>query len=650
MRHHSKRALTDKQNVLNKQNSTRRSKVQPCSTGISVPYHSLVSSKNETTKHYTVPHKMKRLKTIKERNQIRRQTSNRFNQHCDGKSKDKRRCSDYQDCQCSCSMHFSRKEKPVAKPFPAQKPSIITEGRLTSIRGLFSHEVRSVDIERLVKEKKDQMHIEKIKGRQTTASNSPTSCVVPHSTPLVVISETSEEGISACANKEQKSLTADPLQSRLHDTMHSADNNYSSTQTPKATDNTSLPDQKGMQEAVIMSPSENHPVQKSFPASFKISQVDHTVNSKNKNTQNKTNKITAAVGANNDFVHSESLVTPTGLEALHLDVPQFDSSPNIFLFSSPTLEGEKKIVGKCSSTTYRNDMALSFNTAYTKYTRSRVHGGRIFHTLQRKNIQITHKSVSAIQENMKMINRRKQWNFRQVCKSPPNHCLREGFSENANSGGASKRQRKQTQEVYSLQDFVTKLQRPCRDTLSQWSITAQSTKQHCKSQTFSLHQDFTKSQTSPCSYRLDQILEPFFSEPQKQIKTASAENRRRNSTALPLLEQWRNDPDLNFLFQEETSLKTRTSLGPLAELRNRSPNYDSKRIVERQLFGASSSVSSFFPPEGFCYEPYYRFPHPSNSFNRSEKSMMSLYTPPDFEKRNYDLSQHLTSPYFNYRP
>lgn len=45
------------------------------------------------------------------------------------------------------------------------------------------------------------------------------------------------------------------------------------------------------------------------------------------------------------------------------------------------------------------------------------------------------------------------------------HCQREDFCENVERGTASKRQRKQTWGIHSPQDFVTKLQRPCKDTV-----------------------------------------------------------------------------------------------------------------------------------------------------------------------------------------
>lgn len=133
--------------------------------------------------------------------------------------------------------------------------------------------------------------------------------------------------------------------------------------------------------------------------------------------------------------------------------------------------------------------------------------------------------------------------------------------------------------------------------------------------------------------------------PEKKLRLGSGKNRRRLSTAVPLLEQWRNDPDLNFLFQDENSVRS-TSLGPQAELRNRFPDHNKESVSERLHVSASSFISAFFPPEGFCYKPYYQFPHPSNSFNRSERSSTSFYSQTDVEVRGFGPSLNFTSSYF----
>ncbi|KAF4088388.1 hypothetical protein AMELA_G00082370 [Ameiurus melas] len=713
MRHHNRRALTDKQTALNMFNSHKKAKEKSCNTGISAPCHSSVCSNNKTEERFGEPQKTKRLKTIKQRNQIREQgssRSNRSHQHCVRRSKDKGPCSECKDCQCSHALNFSRKEKPVAKPFPLQKPSIITEGRLTSIRGLFSHEVRSVDIERLIKEKKHQKHIE-MQERQATASPSP-SCLIPHSTPPAVISERSEEGIFACANKDEKSFEkTDHLHTNLEDavpmTIRSGIGKHGSAQTPKATDNTTRSgnpsDQEGVQEAVILSSSESEPVHKSFPTSVKVTPSYRNVIPIQKNTQNQrqTNKATATMDVQHDFVNTERLDTPVGSEVLNSDAPQFDPSPAIFMFSSPTLDKERSALGdecqhkkpgfsskeeevrRLAASLCHNLGSFPLQRCCPLLTECRNvllhhlqerHGSQLQHSLHRLHSHLsgphspqTGEQVwpSTVQKHLD--NTQKYFSYTrkheddqpietmelQTDNGSQKHSQQEDFCENVGRGTASKRQRKQTWGIYSPQAFHTKVQRPCQDTLSQWSLTAQTqesprAKRHSNSQTFSLHQASTGPQTqTPWTYSCtNRTLGPFFLEPQKQVKLGSGENRRRNSTALPLLEQWRNDSDFNFLFQDENSKKTHTSLGPLTELRPCSPQYNIERVSERQLFGASSSVSAFFPPEGFCYEPYYRFPHPSNSFNRSEKFGMTLYTQTDVEKWGLDPSLHLTTPYF----
>lgn len=330
-------------------NSYRKTKVKSRSAGIPAPCHNSVCGNNKTEECSSERQKMKRLKTIKQRNQIREMITNRSNQrhqHCARGSKDKGPCSGCQDCQCS--LNFSRTEKPIAKPFLSQKPSIITEGRLTSIRGLFSHEVRSVDIERLVKERKDKKN--NIKEGQVAASNSSSpSGLIPHSPPPAVISEISEEGISACPNKNQKSKTlekTDCLQSNVTATVAMT---IQTAQTPQDTDNTtrsgSPSDQKGIQEAVTLSSSESEPAHKSFP-SVKVSLGDHNVIQKKEKTHDKKqNSKTTGMDVHHVFVNTEGCVTPTGRGVLNSDALKFNRSPATFMFSSPTLNTERRVIG-----------------------------------------------------------------------------------------------------------------------------------------------------------------------------------------------------------------------------------------------------------------------------------------------------------------
>ncbi|XP_048007716.1 uncharacterized protein LOC125242800 isoform X3 [Megalobrama amblycephala] len=151
---------------------------------------SLCSSSMNTDVHCNLSHKVRRLKTRKERNQIRGQERNKSHTY-----HQLSRTGGGEKAQC-CNIHplfCSRKERTFAKPFIPQKPSIITEGRLTSIRGLFSHEVRSIDIERLVSEqiKRDKQRKEQRKPSMAHIS-SPQSPSVPDSDQDCTLNEVQE--------------------------------------------------------------------------------------------------------------------------------------------------------------------------------------------------------------------------------------------------------------------------------------------------------------------------------------------------------------------------------------------------------------------------------------------------------------------------
>ncbi|KAI5620455.1 hypothetical protein C0J50_19922 [Silurus asotus] len=689
MRRHRRRELPDKQNALNKFDSHMKARVKSCNSGLSAPSHTSVCSKNKTDEHFSAPQKTKRLKTIKQRNHIRAQSNIRSKQslpQCKKGSIDKQPGSESQDCQCIRLLTFSKKVKPGAKPFPLQKPSIITEGRLTSIRGLFSHEVRSVDIERLVKKRKQE-------GKATASNSSSLSGVIPHSTPAV-ISETSEEGSPAHANGGQQPKTlekAEELQINLEDTVP-VDGMHSFGQTNKATDKTARSESpSGIQEAVILSLSESEPIHKSFPTSVKdICLIDHYVSPKTKNThdQKQAYKTPPVV----DVQPAERLDSPAGSEVLYSNAQQFEQSPAIFTFSSPTmgrercsfereashrkhiLSSKKEAVSRLAARLCRNLVSVPPQRCCHLLTKCKqvllhqlkeTHGSRLQHNLHKLHShlsteaphsphtadQVWPSSVQQYLDSPQMyfsctgkyedVQPRDTMNFQKVNRSQKH--LREEFCEDVEGGAAFKRQSRQTWGIYSPQDYVTELQG--QDTLSQWSKPAQHTS---KSQTFSKHQAFTGPHTSTlwpnnCTERL---LNPFNLEPQKQVKLGSDESQKRQSTSLPLLEQWRNDPDLNFLFQEENLTRSHASVGTPTEPRMRSPQHHIQRVSERPLFSAASAFSPFFPPEGFCYEPYYRFPHPSNSFSRSEKSGMTLYTQLDDEKRGPCPSMRSTTSYF----
>ncbi|XP_037392614.1 uncharacterized protein LOC119263041 [Pygocentrus nattereri] len=193
--------------------------------------------------------------------------------------------------------------------------------------------------------------------------------------------------------------------------------------------------------------------------------------------------------------------------------------------------------------------------------------------------------------------------------------------------------------LHSPQDFHTKLRSPCEDT---WITRVLppgllSAEQHSNSKANSLQQALPEIEIpTPYSFSSGTLASaPFSLQPQKQAKLVS-ENRKREVTEL--LDQWKNDPDLAFLFQEN-----------MAELRDWSPHQQKESASERPPFGAST-VSTFFPSEGFRYEPFFRFPHSCNSIKKSERSGISRYNHSDVKDLSLSPSFFFSTPYFRYLP
>lgn len=125
-------------------------------------------------------HKMKRLKSQRERNQMRGcgknvSKSSLQHQHC--------HCLSSKDIAHfhSSSHHSSRRDAQCSSAITVMKElSIITENRLIGHQGLFNHEVKSIDIERLLSE---QRKMEKIslqeKKNATPCLSSPSQVPTP---------------------------------------------------------------------------------------------------------------------------------------------------------------------------------------------------------------------------------------------------------------------------------------------------------------------------------------------------------------------------------------------------------------------------------------------------------------------------------------
>ncbi|KAM8869644.1 proline-rich protein 19 isoform 1-T2 [Spinachia spinachia] len=143
------RAASDKKKLLNVFNKDKKlSLVKRFTTDCKRLNHS-----NKTDRH----HRMKRLKSRKERSQMR----DNWKEASTSKAHRHHLCQRAQDmayfpnrCQSSCHC-ASRRNAPLANVIPtAQDPCIITDRRLIGHHGLFNHEVKSIDIERLLSEQR----------------------------------------------------------------------------------------------------------------------------------------------------------------------------------------------------------------------------------------------------------------------------------------------------------------------------------------------------------------------------------------------------------------------------------------------------------------------------------------------------------------
>ncbi|CAL8340425.1 unnamed protein product [Gadus morhua 'NCC'] len=180
-------------------------------------------------------YKMKRLRTRKERNQVRGSgaeasniKSHHHHQHHRNhiSSKDKQQSN---SCGKTIAHCPQRKEARFARLFPsAQEPSVITTNRLIGHQGLFNHEVKSIDIERLLSEQRKQ-------GRQRQTglqeNNLDAICPVPNSPPSSPCSSSEAQ----LANSSEGVLIARDSDVALHQEKTSVDchsNTYGSDITP----------------------------------------------------------------------------------------------------------------------------------------------------------------------------------------------------------------------------------------------------------------------------------------------------------------------------------------------------------------------------------------------------------------------------------
>ncbi|CAL8247469.1 unnamed protein product [Lota lota] len=177
---------------------------------------------------------MKRLRTRKERNQVRgswAEASNRKSHHPQHhqnpmSSKDKQLSHSSSKTISHCPQ---RKEARFARLFPsAQEPSVITTNRLIGHQGLFNHEVKSINIERLLSEHRKQ-------GRQRQPGLQENNLDAIHPVPNSPPSSHCSSSEANFANSSEGVLIARDSDVALHQEKTSVDcesNTYRSDITP----------------------------------------------------------------------------------------------------------------------------------------------------------------------------------------------------------------------------------------------------------------------------------------------------------------------------------------------------------------------------------------------------------------------------------
>lgn len=174
MNHACCRTSSDKEEVsLNRQSKTTDKKCYPPNRITGDSNRSVHCSK--THGHF----KMKRLKSHRERNQLRgcgkkASKSKSHSHHChQPASKD---LSHLHIC-CHSSHHW--RDGPLPNVVAAaQEPSIITDSRLIGHRGLFNREVKSIDIERLLsKQRKLEKSKQEMQSKKNASSCPSVSCI-----------------------------------------------------------------------------------------------------------------------------------------------------------------------------------------------------------------------------------------------------------------------------------------------------------------------------------------------------------------------------------------------------------------------------------------------------------------------------------------
>ncbi|XP_031144294.1 uncharacterized protein si:dkey-250k15.4 [Sander lucioperca] len=272
-------------------------------------------------------HKMKRLKSRKERSQMRggkkeASTSKSHHHHCRRQSS--KDMAHFQNgCHSSCHCP-SRRDAPFPNIIPAaQEPSIITDGRLIGHHGLFNHEVKSIDIERLLSEQRKRGTQVHEKNNATSHPSSASHIPSPLSINALLGEDTDEvlpiekaKAHDDCRKKEKKisqGMDVTPVQRSQQQPDLSPD----SVKSISSAKHSSL-------DAVIVKSKKTNPV---MSEKGRESQLTPTVVRENVKTLNRKVKGNVISTLEHTPKNKESLAHQTRARGLSPSSPQPSSSP-----------------------------------------------------------------------------------------------------------------------------------------------------------------------------------------------------------------------------------------------------------------------------------------------------------------------------------
>ncbi|XP_016379645.1 proline-rich protein 19 isoform X2 [Sinocyclocheilus rhinocerous] len=671
MSHQSNKSFLHNHN-LPKTSSDRHSSTAKSSCHTANAAHTskpVCSSSMRTDVHCNSSHKVRHLKTRKERNQIRGLERNRYHP---GSQHSRREGGEKAHHPLACS----RKERAFAKPFIPQKPSIITKGRLTSNRGLFSHEIRSIDIERLVSEqiRRDEQRKEQ-RNQSMMHITSPLPPSVPDSVPDCTLDEVQEpENNTPPQVKRKKSSRKEPSEINTsgfqtnrgvvvsmgpsrEDGKHdrNANSRREDTNSKTRQDSPSSPPRET--EHVVLSSSENEPVYQlcSTPVETNMnnSDVSQTGNLKCPDEENQENgfmniqrfeKNSTTVGFPNMEV-TQMFENPQTLTSLSdLDSGAGQVGDNVEQGEQMSLSCRKEVkrllTRLCQSSelrvpSLRHPLLAECREALLQDLQKRQsfqleHNLHRLHSFLNRNQMASQLSSGQRDENCspsshtvenedRCFNRNMEiW----TDSAMQQDYLTQDVKQDLDRGAFTKKRRIQEWKTSSNLFSLEEPRQSHTDMFDQWRAARLSqdcirSQHHRSRQLFNQEQTFTQHAILKSPTWVDHPVDSY-SQQQPLSRGESLKNIDLDLSRIS--QQWREDKDLDlnsFHICESRKQKPQASFGG-----SRFWSHQHQVQDERERW-APFSFSASYLSEGFQYKPFFRCPHPSNTQHRSDCLGMS---------------------------